>query len=47
MESLDITTRYQNLINYLTDYIYTVKIEDGEVVETLHGPMITNTFTSK
>jgi len=38
MESLNITTRYQNLINYLTDYIYTVKIEDGEVVETLHGP---------
>jgi PAS domain S-box-containing protein len=38
MESIDITNRYQNLINYLTDYIYTVKIEDGEVVETLHGP---------
>ena len=38
MESIDITNRYQNLINYFTDYIYTVKIEDGEVVETLHGP---------
>jgi PAS domain S-box-containing protein len=35
---MDITSRYQNLINYLTDYIYTVKIEEGVAVETLHGP---------
>ena len=35
---VDLSTRYQNLINYLTDYIFTVKIEDGVVVETLHGP---------
>ena len=35
---MDITTRYKNLINYLTDYIYTVKIEDGTAVETMHGP---------
>lgn len=38
MENIDITTRYKNLINYLTDYIYTVKIEDGTAVETMHGP---------
>lgn len=36
--NIDISNRYQNLINYLTDYIYTVIIEDGSVVKTLHGP---------
>ncbi|GJQ64590.1 MAG: hypothetical protein SCALA702_36430 [Melioribacteraceae bacterium] len=30
--------RYSRLIDYLTDYVYTVKIWDGEVVETEHGP---------
>jgi len=38
MENIDIANRYQNLINYLTDYIYTVKIKNGAAVETLHGP---------
>ena len=35
---MDITNRYQNLINFLTDYIYTVKIKDGITIETIHGP---------
>jgi PAS domain S-box-containing protein len=35
---MDIAKRYQNLINYLRDYIYTVIIKDGSVVETFHGP---------
>lgn len=30
--------RYSRLIDYLLDYVYTVKIWDGEVVETEHGP---------
>lgn len=30
--------RYQHLLNYLTDYIYTVTIRDGAAAETLHGP---------
>ena len=30
--------RYNRLLRYLTDYIYTVEIEDGEVVNTYHGP---------
>jgi len=30
--------RYAKLINYLTDYIYTVTIEDGKAVSTVHGP---------
>ena len=33
----NISNRYRNLINYLTDYIYTVKIKDGIAVETIHG----------
>lgn len=33
-----IANRYQNLINYLTDYIYTVIIKNGAAVETYHGP---------
>ncbi|MFO7446597.1 MAG: ATP-binding protein [Ignavibacteriaceae bacterium] len=35
---MDISNRYQNLINYLTDYIYTVMIKDGVATETIHGP---------
>lgn len=30
--------RYGRLVQYLTDYIYTVSIYQGEVVETYHGP---------
>lgn len=30
--------RYAKLIDYLTDYIYTVKIRDGVAVDTYHGP---------
>ncbi len=30
--------RYQRLVRYLTDYIYTVVIRDGNVVATYHGP---------
>jgi PAS domain S-box-containing protein len=30
--------RYYRLIQYLTDYIYTVKIEKGKAIETYHGP---------
>ena len=29
---------YKRLVHYLTDYIYTVFIQDGEVVYTYHGP---------
>jgi PAS domain S-box-containing protein len=36
--SLEEEKRYKQLINYLTDYIYTVRVEDGEVKETVHGP---------
>jgi PAS domain S-box-containing protein len=32
------SSRYQNLINYLTDYVYTVIIKNGAAVETFHGP---------
>jgi PAS domain S-box-containing protein len=35
---MEIGQRYEKLINYLTDYIYTVTIEDGVVVDTEHGP---------
>ncbi|MGA9405726.1 MAG: PAS domain-containing protein, partial [Bacteroidota bacterium] len=35
---MDIEQRYAKLINYLTDYIYTVTIKDGIVVDTFHGP---------
>lgn len=35
---LQIEKRYERLINFLTDYIYTVKIDDGKVVDTFHGP---------
>lgn len=37
-----IEKRYERLINFLTDYIYTVKIENGEVVDTYHGPGCVN-----
>ncbi len=30
--------KYEKLINYLTDYIYTVTINDGVVSDTVHGP---------
>ncbi len=30
--------RYAKLVNYLTDYVYTVTIQDGQVVKTVHGP---------
>ncbi|MEW6195006.1 MAG: ATP-binding protein [Bacteroidota bacterium] len=30
--------RYERLIKFLTDYIYTVKVENGKAVETYHGP---------
>lgn len=35
---LQIENRYERLINFLTDYIYTVKIENGKAVDTYHGP---------
>jgi len=30
--------RYERLLQYLTDYIYTVHVYKGEVVNTVHGP---------
>ncbi len=30
--------RYSRLVKYLTDYIYTVRIENGKAAETYHGP---------
>jgi PAS domain S-box-containing protein len=30
--------RYRYLIQAVTDYIYMVRVEDGRVVETIHGP---------
>ena len=30
--------RYEKLVNYLTDYIYTVTINNGVAVDTYHGP---------
>src|SRR5450759_286238 len=30
--------RYRRLVESATDYIYTVKVENGRVVSTLHGP---------
>ncbi len=43
MESINKTIdsddqRYYRLLNYLTDYIYTVKVQNGKAVETYHGP---------
>ncbi len=34
----EIRNRYELLVNYLTDYIYTVSIRNGVPVETYHGP---------
>lgn len=31
-------SRYGRLVRFLTDYIYTVKVENGKAVETYHGP---------
>ncbi len=36
--SVDIEQRYAKLIDFLTDYIYTVTINDGIAVKTVHGP---------
>lgn len=30
--------RYYRLLQYLTDYIYTVKVENGKATDTYHGP---------
>jgi len=35
---MELEERYAKLINFLTDYIYTVRIQDGVAVETYHGP---------
>ena len=35
---MELEERYARLIDYLTDYIYTVKIRDGIAVDTYHGP---------
>jgi len=35
---MGIEDRYKKLIQYLTDYIYTVEIQDGAAVDTFHGP---------
>ncbi len=35
---MEIERRYEKLINYLTDYIYTVTISGGVAVDTFHGP---------
>ncbi|MCZ7602545.1 MAG: PAS domain-containing sensor histidine kinase [Melioribacteraceae bacterium] len=39
---LQIEKRYERLINFLTDYIYTVTIDNGKVVNTFHGPGCVN-----
>ena len=38
---LESEERYRRLTEAMTDYIYTVKIEDGHPVETVHGPACT------
>lgn len=35
---MDTINKYQNLLNILTDYIYTVRIQNGTAQETIHGP---------
>ncbi len=35
---MDAINRYQSLVNLLTDYIYTVKIQNAKAVKTIHGP---------
>jgi PAS domain S-box-containing protein len=34
----DSSRRYTRLLRYLTDYIYTVNVENGKAVDTYHGP---------
>ncbi|RPI02691.1 MAG: PAS domain S-box protein [Calditrichaeota bacterium] len=34
----EITQIYRQLVNYLSDYIYTVRVDNGRAVETIHGP---------
>ncbi len=36
--TMTLENRYEKLIKYLTDYIYTVTIRDGVAAETYHGP---------
>ena len=38
----ELEKRYERLVNFLTDYIYTVKIRDSEVIDTYHGPGCVN-----
>ncbi|KAF0151539.1 MAG: histidine kinase [Ignavibacteria bacterium] len=54
MTKIRITTeegdrRLTRLLHYLTDYIYTVKLQDGIAVETYHGPGCVNVtgYTSR
>lgn len=54
MTKIRITTeegdrRLNRLLHYLTDYIYTVKIQDGVATETYHGPGCVNVtgYTSR
>lgn len=35
---IDSEKRYERLLQYLTDYIYTVTVYKGEAVKTVHGP---------
>lgn len=46
---LELEKRYDRLINFLTDYIYTVKVKNGQALETYHGPGCVNVtgYTSK
>ncbi len=37
-EIIEAQERYNRLLRYLTDYIYTVKIYNNHATETLHGP---------
>jgi PAS domain S-box-containing protein len=37
-KNMAVEDRYERLIQYLTDYIYTVTIRDGEAIDTYHGP---------
>jgi len=37
-EAGEMEERYSRLLNSVTDYVYTVELEDGRVVSTQHGP---------
>ncbi|MBI5213826.1 MAG: sensor domain-containing diguanylate cyclase [Nitrospirae bacterium] len=37
-ELIEELTRYKRLLEAVTDYIYTVRVENGRVVSTTHGP---------